>query len=173
MKQKNALKKPAQKDREDLAGEHTLGDLGQIILFLIFLSVWILDTFFVMYSTLLSNYIPILLRIPLSVVILLISGFIAKSGLGQVFGEVRDQPIVIQTGVFSMVRHPIYLSAILLYLSLLIFSSSIISFVIWIIIISFYYYISEYEEKLLLKKFGKEYEEYMKEVPMLIPRLFK
>ncbi len=70
-----------------------------------------------------------------------------------------------------MVRHPIYLGAILFYSGLLVLTLSIIAVAIWILIIAFYYFISKHEEKLLLEKFGKDYEEYKKEVPMLIPRI--
>ncbi len=104
-------------------------------------------------------------------VILLISGYLAKSGLSIVFGEVREEPCVIKKGVFAVVRHPVYLGSILLYLGLLMFTLSIMSAIVWIIIVAFYYFISKHEEKLLLGKFGEEYEDYMKKVPMLIPRI--
>lgn len=171
MKKDKTLEKKGHGGREDLAGEHTLGDMGQLILLLIFLIVWVADSFFIKYSTFISNYVYLYIRIPLSVIFLIASGYLASSGLKIVFGEVREQPGVIQKGVFRLVRHPIYLSSILLYFALLMFSFSIISTVIWIVIIAFYIYISRHEEKLLIEKFGKEYEEYMKDVPMLIPRL--
>ena len=50
---------------------------------------------------------------------------------------------------------------------------SLFATIIWLIIIAFYYFISKYEEKLLLEEFGKDYEDYIKEVPMLIPRIKK
>jgi protein-S-isoprenylcysteine O-methyltransferase Ste14 len=158
-------------DRQDLAGEHSFGDLGQIILLIIFLTVWIADSFFINYSNFLSEYVPLYIRIPLSIVILSISGYMAKAGLSIVFGEVREEPCVIKKGVFGIVRHPVYLGSILLSLGLLIFTLSIMSAVVWIVIIAFYYFISKHEEKLLLEKFGEEYEDYVKEVPMLIPRI--
>ena len=105
--------------------------------------------------------------------ILIISGILAKYGLGIVFGEVRDKPEIIEKGVFKIVRHPIYLGSILLYLGLTILTCSIASAVLWILIVIFYYYISKYEEKLLLNEFGEEYKNYMKRVPMLIPMKFK
>ncbi|MCK5573513.1 MAG: isoprenylcysteine carboxylmethyltransferase family protein, partial [Bacteroidetes bacterium] len=74
-------------------------------------------------------------------------------------------------GVFSVVRHPIYLSAILFYVALLVASLSILAFVIWIVTVLFYITISRHEEKLLTERFGKDYENYMKEVPMLFPRI--
>jgi protein-S-isoprenylcysteine O-methyltransferase Ste14 len=45
--------------------------------------------------------------------------------------------------------------------------------IIWFITIGFYYYIAEYEERILLEKFGEEYLEYMRDVPMFIPRFKK
>ena len=86
-----------------------------------------------------------------------------------VFGEERETPAVISNGVFSVVRHPIYLGCILFYLGMICFTLSLISAGLWIIIIIFYRYISRHEEKLLLDLFGTEYENYMKKVPMLFP----
>ena len=160
-----------QKKREDLAGEHKLGDMTQLILFFTFLGVWITDTFFLKYSVVATNQNLLFMKIPIAIVILCIAGYLAKYGLETVFGEVRDEPKVIREGVFSFVRHPIYLGAILLYLGLLVFSFSVLAVIIWMIIIAFYYYISKYEEKKLLEKYGKDYEEYMRDVPMLIPRI--
>ena len=160
-------------DRKDLIGEHAFGDLGQILLLIIFLIVWISDSFFLEYSTLSLDAIPNILRLIYGLPILLISGIFAKYGLGIVFGEVHEKPEVIEKGVFKIVRHPIYLGSILLYLGLILLTCSIASAILWIIIIIFYFYISKYEEKLLLKEFGKEYENYMERVPMLIPLKFK
>jgi protein-S-isoprenylcysteine O-methyltransferase Ste14 len=160
-----------QMGRKDLAGEHQLGDMGQLLLFLVFLSAWITDTLLLRYTIVETSLIFLYIRIPLAIIILYTAGYLAKSGLEIVFVQFRDEPRVIREGVFSLVRHPIYLGAILLYLGLLMFSLSILAAFIWVIIIAFYYYISKHEEKLLIKKFGSDYEEYMREVPMLIPRL--
>jgi len=160
--------KPNQK-REDLTGEHTFGDAGQLILFFLFMAIWILDSFVYKYSTFLSDQTPWYIRIPVAAVIFFISGWMARSGLKIVFGQVREQPHVITEGVFSMVRHPVYLGAILLYLALIISTLSITSFIFWLVIIVFYVYISKTEEKLLTNRFGEEYKEYMKKVPMLFP----
>ena len=157
--------------RQDLAGEHLLGDSGQLLLLCIFLAAWIIDSFFFKYSTFISKYIPLFVKIPLSVIILFTSGYLAKKGLNIVFGEIRESPNVIRKGVFGIVRHPVYLGSILFYMGLLTLYFSIIATIIWIFIIAFYCFIARHEEKLLLEKFGKDYEEYMREVPMLIPRI--
>ena len=159
--------------REDLAGENRFGDLGHLILLFIFLGIWILDSFFLKFSIVQMDSRWLYLRIPLGIGILLLSLWLARSGLNIVFGEVREQPHAIRKGVFGIVRHPIYLGAILFYLGLLVLSLSLTAVAVWVVIIGFYMYLCRYEEQLLTKKFGDEYLAYMKKVPMLLPRLVK
>ena len=162
-----------QKDRDDLAGEHAVGDAGQIILACLFAVVWIADTFFLKYTTDLNSYVPLGSRIPFGVVLLVSSGYLARMGLSIVFGEKREKPGVIRKSVFNVVRHPIYLSEILLYLGFLMLSISLAAVFVLLVAILFLNYISLYEERLLLARFGKEYRDYMEEVPMWVPRLRK
>ena len=161
------------KERDDLSGEHLISDAGQMIFACLFTAVWILDTFFLKYTMFLNSYVPLGFRLPFGVVLLVVSGYLARKGLSIVFGEKRENPGVIRKSVFKVVRHPIYLSEILLYCGLLILSISLAGFVVLLMAIVFLHYISRYEEKLLLARFGEEYIKYMQEVPMWIPRLRK
>lgn len=52
-------------------------------------------------------------------------------------------------------------------------SISLAAAVVWVIAILFLHYISRHEERLLLARFGEDYEQYMREVPMWVPRLRK
>ncbi len=158
-------------NRDDLAGEHPFGDMGQLILLIVFLVVWVSDSFVLHLSVFLGKYVSLLLRIPVGIVLIGAAAYLAKEGMRIVFGEVRAEPAVITAGVFSRFRHPIYLGCVLIYIGLVIFTLSILSAVICAIIVMFYHYISKHEERLLLKKFGKEYEQYMRSVPMWIPRI--
>ena len=167
------INREALRNRDDLIGEHKVGDAGQLILACLFLAAWIADSFFFKYTTFLNQYIPLGVKIPLGIVLLILSAYMARNGLSIVFGEERHKPAVIRSSVFGVVRHPIYLSEILLYLGLLMLSTSLVAAVIWIIAIGFLHYISRYEEKLLLARFGEEYRQYMSEVPMWIPRLWR
>jgi protein-S-isoprenylcysteine O-methyltransferase Ste14 len=160
-----------QRDRDDLVGEHAVGDAGQIILACLFAGIWIVDTFFLKYTTDLNGYVPLGIRVPFGVILLVLSGYLARMGLSIVFGEKREKPGVIRKSVFNVVRHPIYLSEILLYLGFLMLSISLAAAFVLLIAILFLHYISRYEERLLLARFGEEYREYMKEVPMWVPRL--
>jgi protein-S-isoprenylcysteine O-methyltransferase Ste14 len=159
--------------RDDLTGEHALGDAGQVVLALLFAATWISDTFFLRATTFLNEYVPLGIRIPLGVVLVALSGYLAGEGLSIVFGEEREEPGVIRKGVFSVVRHPIYLGEILVYLGLLMLSLSLVAAVVWAVAIVFLHAISRYEERLLLARFGEAYEAYMREVPMWIPRPWK
>jgi protein-S-isoprenylcysteine O-methyltransferase Ste14 len=158
-------------DRPDLAGEHKAGDAGQLVLLIVFLLVWSLDSFLLHYTDFLARSIAWYFRIIPGVMILVISFFLAWAGLNIVFGEKREKPELITKGVFSVVRHPIYLGAILLYLGLICMTFSLASAGLWVLIIVFYWLISRYEEKLLQDLFGPEYDTYRKKVPMLFPMI--
>jgi len=169
MKNEKGHLRKSHQHRSDLTGEHAFSDMGQLIFLVIFLVVWIADSFVFEYSTFLTQYISNYIRVPIALIVLVISGLLAWTGLKIVFRETRKRPQVITTGVFSIVRHPIYLSSILLYLGFILLSLSLLSVLVWILIIVFYYIISRYEEKLLIQRFGSAYEEYKKKVPMLFP----
>jgi len=168
MKNEKGHLRKSHQHRSDLTGEYAFGDMGQLILLVVFFVVWIADSFVFKYSTFLTQYVSNYIRVPIALIILTISGLLAGFGLNTVFGKTREEPQVITTGVFSIVRHPIYLSSTLLYLGFILLSLSLLSVLVWILIIVFYYMISRYEEKLLTQRFGSAYEEYKKKVPMLL-----
>jgi len=157
--------------RDDLTGEHAWGDAGQMLFAFLFFGVWIVDSFFLRYTTHLNEVMPTLVRKPIGAVLLFVSAYCAWTGLRIVFGEVREHPSVIRKGVFGVVRHPIYLSEVLLYLGLFVLTMSLAAGVVWIGASGFLYYLSRYEEKRLLERFGEDYEIYMRDVGMWLPRL--
>ena len=156
-------------DREDLSGEHRISDVGQLILLLSFLILWILDSFVFHFSTFLIQYVPNYVRGIVACIILLPAGFIAYQAHDMVFHEVKETPEVISSGVFGYVRHPMYLGSILLYIGLIISTLSLASLGFFAIIAIFYDYIASYEEKLLEQNFGEEYTKYKNEVSKWIP----
>lgn len=82
---------------------------------------------------------------------------------------------LITTGPYRLCRNPIHLGAIIYYLGVGTFFGSltigIICFLLGLIIMSFYN--NFVEEKELLLRFGKEYEEYKKKTPFLVPKIRK
>ena len=78
---------------------------------------------------------------------------------------------VISTGVYSRIRHPQYFGAILSHIGISFLLSSFYSIITTPLIIGVIWIFSWKEEKELTREFGKEYEDYKLETPMLIPRI--
>ncbi len=78
---------------------------------------------------------------------------------------------LVTTGVYSIVRHPQHLGALLAHVGISFLFSAWYSLLFTPLMVALIYLISRKEEEELIKEFGKEYEDYKKKVPMLIPRL--
>ena len=156
-------------ERNDLSGEHRISDIGQLFFLISFITIWILDSFVFTYSTFLIQYIPNYVRGILACIILPIAGFIAYKAHDLVFHEVKETPIIIYSSVFSYIRHPMYLGAILLYVGLSISTLSLISLGFLVLVVIFYDYIASYEEKLLEQNFGEDYVKYKNKVSKWFP----
>ncbi len=86
--------------------------------------------------------------------------------------EVQDNQRVIDTGLYKLVRHPMYLATIFLFLSMPLILNSIISFVIFLVYPFIIIKRLNNEEKVLLKNL-KGYKEYSKKVKYkLIPYIW-
>jgi protein-S-isoprenylcysteine O-methyltransferase Ste14 len=77
---------------------------------------------------------------------------------------------ILNTGIYSIVRHPQYYGWILAHIGISILLSVWYSVLFTPVLIALIYLISKKEEDELVKEFGKEYVDYKREVPMLIPR---
>lgn len=151
-------------------GEHPFGDAGQLILLGVFLVLWVGDSFFLRKSTFLSEYVPLYIRLMILGLALIIAMYLFRSGHVVVSHEERPKGVV-ATGAFRYVRHPLYLASILTYLGLTASTASILSLALLVVIFIFHNYIASYEEKLLEKKFGEEYESYKKKTGKWVPRI--
>ena len=78
---------------------------------------------------------------------------------------------IVTTGVYSIVRHPQYLGGLLAHAGISFLLSAWYSLLLTPLMVVLIYLISRKEEEELIREFGKEYEDYKKKVPMLIPRL--
>jgi len=155
--------------REDLAGEHALADIGQLVLAAFFFVTWIVDSAFFEWTTFLNVHVAAVVRVPIAGILLALSAYMAWASHRTIFGKKREEPRVVHNGVFAVVRHPMYLSEILLYLGLLLLSVSLMAAGVWLLTIAFLHFIARKEEQLLLARFGDEYASYMRRVPMWLP----
>ena len=72
---------------------------------------------------------------------------------------------LVDKGIYRIIRHPQYFAGILIGLALLLIAQHWLVGLLGIICIIIYYCSSFDEEKTALKKFGEQYQEYMKRVP--------
>jgi protein-S-isoprenylcysteine O-methyltransferase Ste14 len=152
-----------------LPGEHPYGDLGQIIFFFVFLIVWILDSFVFKLSTVLTATIPFAIRLLGAALFFGLSLYLYRAS-HHIVDEARESDRkLIQSGPFAKVRHPLYLSALLLYLAFIVATLSLVSFGLWLFIFLFYNFIAAYEENKLLDIFGQDYSDYMKRASRWFP----
>ena len=103
----------------------------------------------------------------------LIAGVLGRMYSSLTISSHKDKEIV-KTEMYSVVRHPLYFFSffIILGIGLLTGRIELLLYLVAFYMACFYPMILN-EEKFLMEKFGKEYTEYKKQVPMLIPNFFK
>jgi protein-S-isoprenylcysteine O-methyltransferase Ste14 len=159
--------------RPDLAGEHPVGDTYQLIGMLVFITACTLDYFLVGWAQRLSALVPLWVRLPLSLVFLVLGGWLALRGIQVVFGEYREEPVMLTEWMFAYMRHPIYLGAILIYVAVLVFVMSPLGLLVWLGVLGLYQWLAKHEEDLMTGIFGDEYRAYQQRVPMWLPFKFR
>jgi protein-S-isoprenylcysteine O-methyltransferase Ste14 len=164
------LKVKKHDERPDLTGEHPLGDLGQLVLLVVFIGFWIADTFFLKLQE--SSYIdiPVWLHTSIGVIVLFLGFYYARNSMRIIFGKKHDKPQVVDAKVYKRVRHPMYLGALLFYLGVSIMMYSVPLLLMFLFIFFFYNYIARHEERLLLYRFGNDYKDYMKKTRRWFPK---
>ena len=153
-------------------GEHPLGDSGQLVLLVLFLVIWMSDSFLFQISTFLSDDISLYTRLIALGLLLATAVYLVKSGHVVVKHEQRPSGIVF-TGAFSYVRHPLYLGSILFYIGLAVATASLVSLGLVVVICLFYNYIASYEEKLLEQRFDETYRRYKNKTGKWLPMMSK
>jgi len=76
---------------------------------------------------------------------------------------------LVDNGTYAIIRHPQYLAGILLSISITFWVQSWLSIIFTVIVIFLIYQWTYSEDKMLIKKFGKEYLEYKRKVARLNP----
>ncbi|MFW9919357.1 MAG: methyltransferase family protein [Candidatus Thorarchaeota archaeon] len=98
-------------------------------------------------------------------------GIKGVTDLGLEVSETHRAEKVIKSGVYSRVRHPQYLGAMLAHIGITMLLSQLFALIVTPIIMLRDFVACRKEERELVREFGTEYEEYRKQVPMLLPRL--
>jgi len=75
--------------------------------------------------------------------------------------------IIVDSGIYALVRHPLYLGWLLMYVAVILFSQHWLIVIMGILGIVCMYLISRQEDRRLIEKFGDTYERYMRSVPAM------
>lgn len=160
------------KHRTGMGSEHPLCDSVQLGMLVLFFVAWGADSlghFMVGISTVFVQFtsLPFIL---FPAVLSFISGiYLALKSHDAIFGETTRQPQLIDSGVYSLVRHPMYLGTLLVCLGFFLVIPSLISLAIWIALFLFYDKMATYEENDLKRIFGPDYTVYQKRVSKWFP----
>ncbi|MCK4478159.1 isoprenylcysteine carboxylmethyltransferase family protein [Candidatus Bathyarchaeota archaeon] len=157
--------------REDLGAELPRGDQIQVLLLVLFFAVWGFDSFALHFSTILADSIPLVIQLIFAAISIGSGLLLMWLSHESLFGQIRDPPKVLDTGVYARVRHPMYLGTLLTYLGFFLSTLSIISLGLWIIVFFLYDRMATYEENDLIRMFGDTYRNYQRKVPKWFPRI--
>ncbi len=130
-----------------------------------------------MYFVLALGYLSLTIPIPhllLSIVFLIPGVYLGIRGvteMGLKTAETHRAEMVISTGVYSRVRHPQYLGAVLSHIGASFLFSAYYSLIVTPLVIIINYILCWKEEQELVREFGEEYQTYRENVPMLIPKV--
>lgn len=107
-----------------------------------------------------------------SSILLALHGFRLLRILGQPQGQIENTTILVTTGAYQYIRHPLYCSLILLGLGIYLKDPSAVGTLLLVVLGASLYATGRVEESENLHKFGDEYARYLERTKMFIPFLF-
>ena len=146
-----------EQEQKFIAEEHPEGDKFQLMMLGVFLAIWLTDSFIVR-ATILDSLRVWYLRAAAGALIVCAGLYLVNESHNLVIdsGELR----LIDWGVYSLARHPMYLGIMLVYLGLAVSTVSTASLLILVGIFYVYDRIADYEESRIMEIMGDQYLEY-------------
>ena len=86
--------------------------------------------------------------------------------------RIREDHTLIKNGIYHWIRHPVYLGLIITYIGVPVLLSSVLGFLVMLLIIPLLIHRIKLEERMLIERFGAEYEEYAEHSWKLIPYIY-
>jgi len=145
---------------ETLGEEHPRSDQLQIILLVILVAVWIIDSFVLKFYT--QTQVPLLIRLGASILLAGAGVYLVQQSHKLVIEA--DEPRLVDWGVYSITRHPMYLGSMLFELAIAVTTLSLPALIVWAVIFFAYNQFAAYEEESLQANLGDEYRSYQRKV---------
>lgn len=148
-----------------LGEEHPWCDRAQVVMLLIFLVVWGLDSW---YGVTARGFLfPWMLRAAAGLALVGFGGYLVGESHELVIDA--EAPGLVDWGVYAMVRHPMYLGILVVYLGLAVATLSMASMALLPVFLYAYDRFAAYEERMLVEALGGGYVEYMGRVRRWVP----
>jgi protein-S-isoprenylcysteine O-methyltransferase Ste14 len=90
--------------------------------------------------------------------------------IGLEAAETHHSSQIITSGVYSRIRHPQYLGAVLSHIGITFLVSGLYSLLVTPLVVGVNWVLCWKEEKELVREFGEVYSQYQEQVPMFLPR---
>ena len=107
-----------------------------------------------------------LIGVVITATMLLVAAYLIVEGWRTVY---LGKGGLVTSGIYAHIRHPQYLGILLISAALILMMTTIPTLIMFPIMTYAYYRLARNEEKLMAQKFGDEYLQYKRKVPMLIP----
>jgi protein-S-isoprenylcysteine O-methyltransferase Ste14 len=98
-----------------------------------------------------------------------LSGFLLLKRKGKSSRNFENTTVLVKSGVYSLIRHPLYFSLFLLGTGVMMKDPGVPSLILGAVNLAAVWLTALTEEKEMVEKFGDAYKEYMQETKMFIP----
>lgn len=98
-----------------------------------------------------------------------VAGFLLLKRVGKPDGNFENTSILVKTGMYGYIRHPLYLALFLLGTGIVLKYPGIPQVILGAVNLAAVWLTAKIEEKEMIARFGDDYVEYMKETSMFIP----
>lgn len=148
------------KETEFLGEEHPDSDRVQLILLVLLVIVWVVDSFLLRWGTM--NQVSLVVRLAISTTLIGSGAYLVQQSHKLVIDA--DEPMLVDWGVYSISRHPMYLGSMLFELGIAATTLSVMALLVGILIFFAYNLFAAYEEESLIQVLGDEYRQYQRNV---------
>ena len=98
-----------------------------------------------------------------------IAGFLLLKKFGKPVANFENTSVIVKSSLYKYIRHPLYLSLFLLGTGTILKAPGKYQAILGLVNLIAIYLTARIEEKEMITRFGKEYQDYMKETKMFIP----
>ena len=98
-----------------------------------------------------------------------IEGFLLLKKIGKPDSNFENTSVLVKEGLYRYIRHPLYLSLLLFGTGVMLKDPGLLQLILGTVNLAAICLTARMEEKEMIARFGREYQEYMKETKMFVP----